>query len=364
MNKNTIILMIFIIICISFLSIFSLSYAFIYQNNSNNIENNNIESDSNQMNILTATQEFTVDKLTNISINAIGDCTIGYDDNFGYSHSFNEVIEKNGYDYIFSNVKHIFENDDITIANLEGTFTDSEIKKEKAFNFKGPKDYVNILTSGSIDVVNIANNHIYDYNEIGYTDTINALEEAKVNYFGFDKYYIYEKENIKIGFAGIYCIEDYSCTKKIDDSIKSLKENNVNLIILSFHWGIEKSYVQSEIQKYLGHYAIDKGVELVLGHHPHVLEGIELYKDKYIVYSLGNFAFGGNKNPSDKDTMIFNINFKFKNKVLSDTIVNIYPTSISSVSNINDYRPTLLYDNEKSRVIDKIQKNSLGINLK
>ena len=345
------------IITIIILSIIIISNIFISDKNiisEKNLENNNIK---------TTTQNI-LDKYTNIKINAVGDCTIGYDDNFGYTNSFNEIVSKNGYDYIFSNVVDLFKEDDITVANLEGTFTDSEIKKEKKFNFKGPKDYVNILKSGSIELVNVANNHTYDYNSVGFNDTIDVLNVNNIDYFGYDKNYIYIKDNIKVGFSGIFCIEDWNCTKKIDDSLNELKNDNVDLIILSFHWGIEKSYKQTEIQKYLAHYAIDNGANLIIGHHPHVLQGIELYKGTYIVYSLANFAFGGNKNPSDKDTMIFNINFQFKNDIFDDVIVNIYPASVSSVIYINDYRPTLLTGSDYERVIDKISENSVGINLK
>lgn len=299
----------------------------------------------------------------NISITAVGDCTIGYDTNFGYYKSFNEVYEQFGAEHFFSNVKDIFDNDDITVANLEGTFTNATIKREKAFNFKGPLEYVDILKKGSIEVVNIANNHIYDYNEIGYNETIETLNNANIEYFGFEKYYIFKKENINIGFAGIYCIEDKNCTKKIDEAINYLKEQNVNTIVLSFHWGIERSYKQSSIQTYLAHYAIDSGAELILGHHPHVLQGIELYKDKYIVYSLANFSFGGNKNPSDKDTMIFKVDFTYKNQELKETIIKIYPTSVSSIKNINDYKPTLLTGTEYERVMKKIEQSSIGIKL-
>ncbi|MBQ3021105.1 MAG: CapA family protein [Bacilli bacterium] len=300
---------------------------------------------------------------TTVNISAIGDCTIGYDDNFGYTNSFNEVLNKNGYEYFFSNVKNVIGYDDITVANLEGTFTDYNQKREKAFNFKGPKDYVKVLTKGSIEVVNLANNHTYDYGDIGYNDTVNTLNESNVSYFGYDNYYVFKKDDVNIGFAGIFCIENRNCTTKIDKAIENLRERNVDTIILSFHWGIEKSYRQSSIQTYLAHYAIDSGVELVLGHHPHVLQGIELYNDKYIVYSLANFSFGGNKNPGDKDTMIFNIKFKYQNKKIVDTIVNVYPTRVSSVNNINDYRPTILDGEEANRVLKKIEKNSIGVTL-
>lgn len=363
MNKKIIILISLMILDLFFVLMCTLRYL---ENKENIVLKNSNESiiknESKGNTIDEPMQEQKDVNVTRVVLNAVGDCTIGYDDNFGYSNSFNDYLDRYGYSYFFSNVKDIFLEDDITVANLETTFTNSSIKKEKKFNFKAPPEYVNVLTNGNIEAVNIANNHIFDYNEVGYNDTINVLNNGGINYFGFDNYYIYEKDNVKIGFAGIFCIESL-CIDQVDKVIEYFKEKDVNSIILSFHWGLEKNYKQSSIQIDLAHYAIDKGVELVLGHHPHVLQGIELYKDKYIVYSLGNFSFGGNKNPVDKDTMIFNIEFNYKNGDVVNTVINIYPASISSLSNINDYKP-MLYDGiEKDRVLKKIEANSIGISI-
>lgn len=104
------------------------------------------------------------------------------------------------------------------------------------------------------------------------------------------------------------------------------------------------------------------GADLVLGHHPHVIQGIEDYKGKKIVYSLGNFCFGGNKNPSDKDTFIFQQTFKFQNgKLIDNKSYKIIPASISSVRERNNYQPTLLKGKDAQRVIDRIKKYSSGI---
>ena len=296
--------------------------------------------------------------ITTININAVGDCTIGYDDNFGYNNSFNNYYDKYGEDHFFKGVKNIFLQDDLTFANLETTFTNYDVKTPKKFNFKAPFNYVSMLNNSSIEVVNIANNHIKDYGETGYKDTINTLNNAKINFIGYDYFYVFEKDNVKIGMGGIHCIEDKKCTDKIDAVINGLNELDVDAIIISFHWGIEKDYKQSAIQTYLAHYAIDNGADLILGHHPHVLQGIEVYNDKYIVYSLANFSFGGNKNP-----MIFNIIFTFKDKQIMNTKVNIYPARVSSVTNTNDYSPVVVYDKDAQRVLDKIQKYSVNFNV-
>ncbi|MBQ9833756.1 MAG: CapA family protein [Bacilli bacterium] len=327
---------------------------FIYKNNLADKIENNLHK------IKKLLDEFELQ--TNITITAVGDCTIGYDDAFGYTNSFNHEYDKNGVDYFFGGVKNIFEKDDITVVNLESTFTNSNEKREKKFNFKAPTSYVEILNRGDIEVVNLANNHSHDYGDVGYQDTLDTLNSADVNYFGNSDYYIYEKNDIKIGFAGIFCI-GYRCTKLVDKAITNLKSYDVDAIVLSIHWGIEYDYQQSSIQEYVGRYAIEQGADLIVGHHPHVLQGIEKYKGKYIVYSLANFSFGGNKNPADKDTMIFQIRFTFKDGNIVDDTIKIYPASVSSTSKRNDYRPTLLTGVDATRVLEKIQRYSTGINL-
>jgi poly-gamma-glutamate synthesis protein (capsule biosynthesis protein) len=296
-----------------------------------------------------------------IVISAVGDCTLGTDSNFGYTNSFTNVLDDNNRDfsYFFSGVYDILSQDDLTIANLETTFTTATVRKEKRFNFKGDYDYTNILKEGSVEAVNLANNHTYDYLEQGYNDTIEALKDANINYFGYENYSVVEAQGIKIGLAGITGWSETEAKKNTSAAIQYFRENDVDLIIISYHWGIEYEYEQNSIQKRIGEYAIDEGADLVLGHHPHVLQGIEEYNGKYIVYSLGNFVFGGNKNPSDKDTMIFQQTFHFEDGYLISSSINIIPCSLSGKSEINDYKPKILEGDEKSRVLEKIMANSL-----
>lgn len=300
-----------------------------------------------------------------ITVSAVGDCTLGTDTHFGYKGSFTNVLEEQNRDfsYFFDGVSSILENDDLTIANLETTFTDADesYRVDKKFNFKGDKDYTNILTEGSVEVVNLANNHIKDYGEKGYNDTIANLEEANIPYFGYDNYSIIEEKGKNIGLAGIPGWSEEAAKENIDKAITYFKENNTDLIIITFHWGIEREYKQSKGQENIGRYAIDKGADLVIGHHPHVLQGIEEYNGKYIVYSLGNFVFGGNRNPKDKDTMIFQETFYFEDNALIDSTINIIPCSLSSVSSKNDYQPRLLEGEEQKRVLKKVLDSSTNL---
>ena len=298
-----------------------------------------------------------------ITISAAGDCTLGTDSSFNQSTSLNAYYNSNGADYFLQNVKSIFEADDLTIVNMEGTLTDSDSRQDKTFAFKGPGDFTQILTSGSVETANLANNHSHDYGDQSYTDTINYMEEAGITTFGYDRTAVVDVNGVKVGLVGTYELADgMGCEAGMIENIKKVESEGAQVVIVSFHWGMEKENYPNDNQKSLAHSAIDNGADLVLGHHPHVLQGIEKYKGKNIVYSLGNFCFGGNSNPSDKDTMIFQQTFTIENgQLVEDDVTNIIPCSVSSVSGYNNYQPTPLEGSEKDRVMQKIEEFSSGL---
>lgn len=297
---------------------------------------------------------------TQITISAAGDCTLGKDPSAAYNTSLNAFFDTKGASYFLSGVKDIFASDDLTIVNMEGTLTDSEAIVEKSFNFKADVEYVNILTEGSVEAANLANNHSHDYSNEGYEDTIAALDGAGIFNFGYERTASMEIKGLRITLLGYNMLSNREENLKLmKDSVASAKVGGSNLVIVSFHWGKERQYSPLEYQKEAAHTAIDAGADLVLGHHPHVLEGIEKYNGRYICYSLGNFCFGGNKNPSDKDTMIFQQTFTFENgNLLDDDNIQIIPCSLSSSSSKNDYKPRVLEGSEKERVMKKIEDMS------
>lgn len=298
-----------------------------------------------------------------LTVSVVGDCTLGTDENFDYDTSLNAYYENYGADYFFSNVKSIFSADDLTIANFEGTLTDSEDREDKEYAFKAPAEYAGILTSGSVEAVNTANNHSHDYGNQGYEDTISALDSAGILNFGYDKTLVTEVKGIKVGLVGIYELKDHLERKEqLKQNIAKVKAEGAQITIVIFHWGNEKEEVPDSNQTTLAHLAIDKGADLVCGHHPHVLQGIEEYKGKNIVYSLGNFCFGGNQYPSDMDTMIFQQTFTVdQNGVKADNVTNIIPCSVSSDSDYNNYQPTPAEGDEAARILNKIQERTAMI---
>ncbi len=301
---------------------------------------------------------------TAITISAAGDFTLGTDEAFTYEGSFPHEAEKNGLSHFVGGLGGVFEEDDLSTVNLETTLTEATEKAVKKFRFKGDPAYAQILTMGGIEAVNLANNHIYDYLQQGYDDTITNLEKEQVGYFGYDNQFETEIKGIKVGVLGYEGWQDSAeIREQVEGDIQKLHNDGVKIIVVHFHWGVERSYVPEESQKTLARFAVDTGADLVVGHHPHVVQGIEEYNDKFIVYSLGNFMFGGNRNPADKDTYVFQQTFHLEDGKLTDEKeVKVVPFSISSLTERNDYQPTRLNGTEKERVMNKIIDVSNQIN--
>lgn len=306
--------------------------------------------------------EEEVPNIVTITISAAGDVTLGTYRGQDYWNSFSQVYsEAEDERYFLANVYPVFSEDDMTLVNLEGPLTlAEEADEDQIYIIKGVPEYVNILTAGSVEAVSMGNNHMMDYLQQGKDDTIQLLEENDIVYACEKTVGIYETKGIRIGMISVnefsqgYLVED-----TIQKGIAGLQEESVDLIFVSCHWGVEREYYPEDYQKLLGEKCIDWGADLVIGHHPHVLQGIDEYKGKYIVYSLGNFCYGGNRNPPDKDSMIFQQTFTFiDGEKQEDQEIRIIPCSVSSVSERNNFQPTPAEDEEKTRIINRINEFS------
>lgn len=317
--------------------------------------------------LVTATPTPVLQDVVTITISAAGDCSLGNHQQQDYSLSFNQAYEQEGGpEYFFQNVKEIFAADDMTIVNLEGVLTESDnAEPGRAYNIKGHPSYAGILTSGSVEAVSMGNNHRQDYGQQGTKDTEAALDVEGILYAYDKNVAIYENKGIRIGYLSVNEIAwGYGVEDLITEGIEKLKAENVDLLFVACHWGTEREYYPEAYQLQLGKKCIDMGADLVIGHHPHVLQGIEEYKGKIILHSLGNFCFGANRSPSDKDTMIYQQTFTFVDGEKQDTLdAKVIPCSISSVDNRNNFQPTPLQGEERLRVIEKLNTYSADLGI-
>jgi poly-gamma-glutamate capsule biosynthesis protein CapA/YwtB (metallophosphatase superfamily) len=296
---------------------------------------------------------------TSIIVSAAGDCVLGGDETFTYRGSFIEKFNlvKKDYSYFLKDVKPIFQEDDLSFVNLETTLTTATKKMEKEIRFKGLPEFSNILKTGNVDVVNLANNHIHDYLNAGYRDTISNVKKAGVGLYGDEIVYGKTVNGVKVCFLGYRVWEDSKYIRnKIKRNIEYYKSKDYNVIIISFHWGVEWTNIPIKLQQDIGRLALDSGANLVIGHHPHVMQSIEKYKGKYIVYSLGNFCYGGIENPTDRDSFIFQQKFVLDNNgnISTNSKARVIPCLITTAKTGNDYKPAPAKGTDKTRILNRL----------
>lgn len=246
---------------------------------------------------------------TLVSVIGTGDIMLG--SNYP---SDSKLPPNNGKD-LFREVKDILRNADVTFGNLEGVFLDKggtpKPCKSGCYFFRMPENYVNHLTDAGYDVMNIANNHMGDFGPAGRENTVKVLEKAKLAHAGLENICEtarFEKNGIKYGFCGF---APNTATVRITDIAKAKKlvselDKDCDIVIVSFHGGAEgkkHNRVTKKTETFYGenrgnvyefaHAVIDAGADIVFGHGPHVVRAAELYKDRFIIYSLGNFCTAG-----------------------------------------------------------------------
>jgi len=294
-----------------------------------------------------------------ILISAVGDLTLASNYRKPYSGSFYQYYDLYGPGYFCENVLPVFRDSDCVIANLECALTDNNdlgIRAARDYNYKGYTEYTGILTASNIDVVNRANNHSYDYSQTGYNDTTAALDDAGIGHFGNGAVLIKEINGITVGFIGVLGYRTGEVKKELD----YLKENGAEIKIVTFHWGNMDERVANYSQVSAAHYAIDNGADLVIGHHPHVLQGIEIYKGKYIAYSLGNFIFDGNviSDIENRTSVIFQQKFVLYGTDIIENSINLIPILTTSGMSTNNFKPMIAEGKQKEDILNKIEARS------
>ena len=273
-----------------------------------------------------------------------GDTTLGSTDDLRKREDcFENVAADKGYGWFFSGLQTLFATDDLTLVNFEGTLTEETSKKEKLYNFKGPAEYTDILTLGSVEAVNIANNHTLDYGQQGKTDTIANLEAAGI-----------------VGMTG-YCFPYKGGKKDISADVKALREAGCQIVIASFHWGSEYRDDFTGEQRTIGRAAIKAGADIVVGTHPHIVQGIEAYQDSYILYSLGNLVFGGNVDPDDRDAYLARVTFTVYEDHCDAPELTVVPIRLTALDKGTNYRPVVADEADSARIFKRIMKLSSGM---
>jgi poly-gamma-glutamate capsule biosynthesis protein CapA/YwtB (metallophosphatase superfamily) len=248
-------------------------------------------------------------ELDTITVIGVGDIMFGTN----YPTSPNYLPPNNDYKSLIAPVVDILRDADLTFGNNEGTFSNKpEYAKgcndpEWCYRFSMPEDYVNAYHYGGFDVVSIANNHLHDLGEYGKENTIKVLKEAGMHFAGLPSVPTdtFTLNGVKYGFCafapndGTCLITDYELLKR---TVKKLK-SECQIVIVSFHGGAEGSsheHLTRQYEEFLGqnrgnvyqfaHTAIDAGADIVFGHGPHVTRAVEVYKNRFIAYSMGNFC--------------------------------------------------------------------------
>ncbi len=320
-----------------------------------------------------------------IVITFTGDCTLGCDiPQRGLDTSFEAYVEKYGYDYPFANVREIFEQDDLTVINLEGVFKDDDTYKKDhgargGYNFRAPTSYAQILPLSGIEAVSFANNHVLDYGAPGQMSTIEALEQQGTAWFctneNVDHTYVFEKDGVRIGFVAAYISDWQNTYLNVRDLIKqdfeTLRAAGCQVIVACMHAGNEYySYhdkdSNSAYQEQFANALIRYGADIVIGNHPHTIQGMTVEDGRTILWSMGNFCFGGNAqiktnkmNESCILTYIAQFTFSFdEDGVYLGHQLNIIPCHTSGATEYNDYQPHLISGKEAEFAVYCVQRDT------
>lgn len=297
------------------------------------------------------------------TLSFIGDCTLACSEYYqGTQYGYDTVINGD-WAYPFAKTIQYFIDDDFTFANLECSLTESTNRTDKTFTFKTSADYAKIMTEGGVEFVTLANNHVLDYGQDGYADTKAALDAEGIAYAGRDEYALYTTESGLI--IGVYAVS-FGTVEQIRTGIQAVRDLGAEFVIAALHWGTEGSYSVNSDQITQAHAAIDAGADFVYGSHPHTLQPYEEYNGHYIYYSMGNWTFGGNTDPRDKDTFILRLTVERA----PDGSVSVcdrehIPCACSGVVNGNNYQPVPYAEGseEYARVLSKLDGSFSGSDL-
>ncbi len=273
-----------------------------------------------------------------------GDVTLGCDEGWWQDEkAFPNVAVPKGYAYPFSLVQPLFAADDLTIVNLEGVLKDDAAGRApgRKYNFRGLTEYTGFLTQGSIELVTLGNNHAGDFGPEGLASTKAALDAAGVGWMRDDDAFIYEKDGIRVAFLGYLQDAFYQRMDRFGEIIRELKEDEgCAAVVVSLHIGVEYAPEHHSTQQVSAREAIAAGADLVMMHHPHVVQGVAMFQNRYAVYSLGNFCFGGSRfiRAAQAPSLVAVAQLTFEDGVYTGQQLTLHPMHCTGILG-NDYRP-------------------------
>ncbi|MBN1559936.1 CapA family protein [candidate division KSB1 bacterium] len=286
-----------------------------------------------------------------------------------------DVVQEKGVDFPFDSTRHFIQSAEVAIANLEAPLTTKgERFADKKYTFKVPPHFVAGIARAGFDIVTMANNHIADFGCEGILNTVAALQEAGIHHCGAGRNIdeacaptILDVNGVKVAFLGFSmtypddfwatrtrCGTCYPTEQLLYERVTQA-ERLADLTIVSFHWGAEKHNEPRAYQMSYGRHAIDCGADLVLGHHPHVLQGVELYRGKLIAYSLGNYVFASYSG-SSRTSMVLRAKIAPNGLLLAKIIpINVHNASIN-------FQPVAFSGEMKKRVLEELNDYSRPLN--
>ena len=297
------------------------------------------------------------------TLSFVGDCTLACAPGFQGGPNGYDTITGGDVAYPFAKTAQYFAEDEFTMANCECCFTESTLATDKTFTFKTGAEYAGVFPAGGVEFVTLANNHVLDFGQQGYADTKAALDDAGIAYAGRDEWTVYETAHgLKLG---IYAVS-FGTVEQIKAGIAAVQDAGADFIIAALHFGDEGSYQANFDQKAQAHAAIDAGADFVYGSHPHTLQPMEEYGGGLITYSMGNWSFGGNTNPRDKDTLILQLSLcRAADGAVSLSDYATIPCSSSGEQSYNNYQPVVCAEDDAAyaRVLSKLDGSFTGANL-
>ncbi len=294
---------------------------------------------------------------THVVMSFVGDCMLASERDRDAKNAFKYYAKEKEPSYFFEKVQAYFGTDDFTVVNLENVLTDNNLKEiskpgSTVYWYRGPVSNVNILTHGSVEGVTFANNHANDYGRQGYLDTVQALENAGLNYGVNDKITYYTKDGFRVAVICTTLYGSYQTDEVINNVQKASARSDYQVVF--FHGGEMYSYAPESWMVKAVHAIVDAGADCVLGAHPHVLRPYEFYNGAHIVYSLGNFCYGGKNYPINA-TLIFQLDIE----VIDGKAATVTPVFIPCyvyTGKINNYQPAPMPDGaDKQQVLDFLE---------